>query len=511
MPNYLEIIRLHELSFSQRKICETVGSGRTLVKRTIDTAKQNQLSYQTLRSWDADRISEVFDVRKNQSKKIVRDEVFTMPDYKELSKSLSQPGVTMKLLWEEYVHACRLSNKPYYQLTQFRKYFNEYLSKQSFSEIIHHKAGERVEVDWAGSKIRWIDPTTGEVIYGYLFVAVLPFSGYAFAYGCTDMKQENWIKAHVEMFDYFRGVPTLLVSDNLKTGVIKNSKKGIVLNRSYEDLANHYRTIIMPTRVRKPKDKATVENTVKQLTTYIIAKMRNYQCFSIEQYNELLMLELEKFNKKPFQKKNGSRFTLFEEHERFALQSLPDYKYEFCEYKTAKVFANSHISYKKHNYSVPHQYIGDTVQLKISKNIIKIYKNKELLCEHSTLYKNPGGYTSINEHFPVNSSTHGEWNSKRYIKWASRIGPNTRIVVEKMFEDGPEQRHYKRVHSLLKLADKYTDRTLDNACLISLEKSMNPGVNLIKNILSSGAFQLDSNIGNAPEQSFLRGANYYDK
>ncbi|MCO4097763.1 hypothetical protein KFX46_12255 [Macrococcus canis] len=149
------------------------------------------------------------------------------------------------------------------------------------------------------------------------------------------------------------------------------------------------------------------------------------------------------------------------------------------------------------------------MQLKISKNKIKIYKNEELLCEHSTVYKNPGGYTSINEHFPVNSSTHGEWNSKRYIKWASRIGPNTRIVVEKMFEDGPEQRHYKRVHSLLKLADKYSDCTLDNACLISLEKSMNPSVNLIKNILSSGAFQLDSNIGNAPEQSFLRGANYY--
>lgn len=132
----------------------------------------------------------------------------------------------------------------------------------------------------------------------------------------------------------------------------------------------------MPKRVRKPKNKATVENTVKKLTTYIIAKMRNYQCFSIEQYNDMMMLELEKFNKKPFQKKRGSRFTLFEEHERFVLQSLLDHKYEFSEYKTAKVFANSHISYKKHNYSVPHQYIGDTVQLIISKNIIKIYKNK---------------------------------------------------------------------------------------------------------------------------------------
>lgn len=140
-----------------------------------------------------------------------------MPDYKELSKSLSQPGVTMKLLWEEYVHVCRLNNKPYYQLTQFIKCFIEYLSKQIFSEIIHHKSGERVGVDWAGSKIRRIAPTTGEVIYGYLFVAVLSFSCDAFDYGGTDMKQENWIKTHVEMFDYFRGVPTLLVSNNLKT------------------------------------------------------------------------------------------------------------------------------------------------------------------------------------------------------------------------------------------------------------------------------------------------------
>lgn len=509
MPNYLEIIRLNELSFSQRKISDMVGSGRPVIKRTIETAKQHKLTYKELSGWGAVRIDEFFGPKP--SKHVNRDVHYTMPDYESLSKALSQPGVTMQLLWEEYVDVCRHNGQPYYRLTQFKKYFNEYLNQKSFTHVMKHKAGERVEVDWAGSKIRWIDSDTGEIINGYLFVAVLPFSGYGFALGCYDMKQPSWIHAHLQMFDYFQGVPTVVTPDNLKTGITKNTRTTLKINETYESMANHYHTIILPTRVRKPKDKATVENTVKSLTTHIIARMRHYQCFGLDDYNDHLRKELNRFNQKPFQKKPGSRFSIFNDMERHALQPLPSTPFEYYTHKSVKVYNNSHISYQKHNFSVPYQYIGKRLMLKIYERKIQVWHQDRMLYEHSTLNKIPGGYTTVTEHLPENSATHGKWNSQRYLKWARHIGPNVHLVVANMFKEGPEQKHYKRVHALLKLADTYSDSALNNACHHALEHKANPGHRFIKQLLESGTAHLKSSTSENLEQSFLRGADYYDQ
>lgn len=420
----------------------------------------------------------------------------------------------MQLLWEEYVDQCRQSNLLYYQLTQFKKYFNEYLSQQPFSHIMTHKAGEKVEVDWAGTKLTWVAPDTGEVFSGYLFIAVLPFSGYAFALGCFDMKQASWIHAHICLFDFLGGVPLLIVSDNLRTGVTKHTRSTLILNQSYEDLANHYHTVILPTRVKKPKDKASVENTVKQLTTHVVARMRNYTFFSLEGYNQQLMKEIQRFNAKPFQKKAGSRQSLFEEFEKETLQPLPIYSYEYCTYQSAKVYNNSHISFKKHYYSVPYAFIGKKVMLKIYSEYLEIFDGNNFLCRHSTKHKSSGYYTTDEQHLPEHSATYGKWNSSRYQQWARHKGPNVSIVVEKMFQKGPEQQYYQRAHSLLKLADSYSDQRLDYACQLALEKTAYPSYSLVKKLLeqmSSRPFPSQSSTPQEREQSYLRGAEYYDK
>lgn len=509
MPNYLEIVRLHELSMSQRRISQQVGASRNTVSKVIKLVHKHQLSYHELAKRDKQQLEELF---KPQSPKKPRHQHFTLPDYESLAKELAKPGVTMQLLWEEYVDECRQTNLLYYQLTQFKKYFNEYLSQQPFSHVLHHKAGEKAELDWAGTKLTWIDPDTGEVLSGYLFVAVLPFSGYSFALGCSDMKQANWINAHIQLFEFLGGVPTLLVPDNLRTGVTKHTRSELVLNRSYEDLANHYHCVILPARVKRPRDKANVENTVKQLTTHLVARMRDYTFFSLEEYNHQLLKELQRFNTKPFQKKAGSRQSLFEEIEKAALQPLPDYPYEYCEYKTAKVYNNSHISYQKHQYSVPYAYIGKSVTLKIYQDHIKVFDDADLLCRHSTKDKPPGHYTTDRQHLPEDSSSYGEWNSERYQQWANRIGLNVSIIVERMFQQGPEQQYYRRVHSLLKLADGSSNQRLDHACQLALEKTASPSYALVKKILEQNRTRpLPSESDMTQEQSFLRGADYYDK
>lgn len=402
---------------------------------------------------------------------------YVMPDYKQLAKELAKPGVTMQLLWEEYAQECRLNNKIYYKLTQFKKHFNDYLYKNSFSHVLHHKAGEQVQVDWTGKRPQWIDPMTGEIIKGELFIGTLPFSGYTYAQACIDQKVPRWIEAHINMFEYFQGVPTLLTPDNLRTGVTKNTKTQLLLNPTYEDMANHYQTIIVPTRVARPKDKAAVENHVKHLTTHIIGRMRNFQCFSIDEYNQYLLKLLDDFNAKPFQKKEGSRLQMFEEFEQEALKELPAYSYEVCEFKEAKVYTNSHITLNKHYYSVPYQYIGGKVTLKIYSTSVKIYHNQQFLCEHVTVGTQPGAYSTNEGHLPEESKHFGKWNSTRYLEWARRIGPNVHIVISRMFDQGPEQQYYRRVHAILKMADTYSDQRLDKACHYALERSLTPILN----------------------------------
>lgn len=509
MPNYVEMIRLFEAGFSLRQIAKLVSSGRNTVTRTINIAQEKELTYEKVSNWPTEELVSAFKPQKDDN--VPTASYYVMPDYKRLSKELAKPGVTMQLLWEEYAQECRMNNKIYYKLTQFKKYFNDYLYKNNFSHVLHHKAGEQVQVDWSGKRPQWIDPMTGEIIKGELFVATLPFSNYTYAQACVNQKMNSWIDAHIKMFEYFKGVPTILTPDNLRTGVTKHTKSQLILNPTYEDMANHYETIIVPTRVARPKDKAAVENHVKHLTTYIIGRMRNYQCFSIDEYNQYLLKALDEFNAKPFQKKEGSRLTVFQNIEQDTLKQLPTYPYELCEFKEAKVYSNSHITLNKHYYSVPYQYIGEKLTLKIYSNHVKIYHNNQFLCEHATVGTRPGAYSTNPEHLPEDSKTYGQWNSSRYINWASRIGPNVHTVITRMFVQGPEQQYYRRAHAILKMADTYSDQRLDKACHYALERSSHPNFKLIKQLIESPITHSNFNTSTKSEQSYLRGAEYYDK
>ncbi|MGL5978661.1 MAG: IS21 family transposase, partial [Erysipelotrichaceae bacterium] len=314
------------------------------------------------------------------------DEIYYKPDFDSLVKELRKPGVNLQLLWEEYVAEALHNGKVPYQLTQFKHYFNLHLNKITFTDIMHHKPGDQVEVDWAGTKVKYFDADTGMEVSGYLFVGCLPFSQYIYAEAFEDMKAAAFLTAHIHMFEYFGGVPKIIVCDNLKTGVLKHgANEDIILNPSYQNLAEHYGCVILPARVKKPKDKPSAEKSVDIATTWLIGKMRNMQCFSIAEYNESLFQNLEKINQKKFSKKPGSRSESFRTIEQEYLNPLPCNPFELCTWKVAKVQANAHIALERKYYSVPYQWIGKEVSLKITDDFIRIYANNQLLCEHSHL------------------------------------------------------------------------------------------------------------------------------
>ena len=296
------------------------------------------------------------------------------PDFPYIHKELLKSGVTLKLLWQEYVDTCRDAGKPPYGYSQYCKLYQDYVAQNKLTMHIQHKPGDKLMVDWAGTSLLLYDKVTGNSSKVYLFVATLPFSMYCYAQACRTMKEEDWINAHVAMYEFFGGVTRILTPDNLKVGILSNRKyEDPVINRSYQELTDHYHTALLPARVLAPRDKAAVEGSVGNLTSHIIARLRNRKFFDIHTLNVAIRKELDRFNHAPFQKKDGSRYSVFTEEELPFLQPLPKYPYEFARWKSATVQLNYHIAIDFQNYSVPYEYVRKKVDVRYTKNSIEVY------------------------------------------------------------------------------------------------------------------------------------------
>ena len=360
MTNYREILRLDSLGLNKTQIAEACGCSRMTVITVLRQAESTGISYPLPESIsDKELASKLYPSMPDKP-------TFKMPDYEYVHKELQRSGVTLKLLWLEYCEKCRETGEIPYQSTQFNKYYSDYVVKNNATMHLNHKPGEIMQVDWAGDTASVTDTVTGEIIPAYLFVSSLPYSGYAYAEAFFSMNQENWIAAHVNAFRYYGGVTRILQCDNLKTGVVSHGKNEITLNKAYNEMAEHYGTAILPCRVRAPKDKAMVEGTVGVISNFILGFLRNRRFLSLNELNTAVFERLEMLNQAPFQKREGSRATEFEEEKPFLLP-LPARQFELAEWKIATVSPNYHISVDKMNYSVPYEYIKQNVDVRITK------------------------------------------------------------------------------------------------------------------------------------------------
>ena len=331
-----------------------------------------------------------------------------------------------------------------------------------------------------------VDTDTGEMIPAYLFVSVLPYSGYGYAEACLDEKQEAWINAHVNAYRFFGGVTRILVPDNLKTGVVKNTKDETVLNRSYREMAEHYGTAVIPARPRTPRDKAFVESSVGVVSTWIIAALRYRQFFSLPELNEAVNEKLYEFNQKPFQKKEGSRAVAFEEEKPFLLP-LPAAPFELAMWKIATAQYNYHISVDKQNYSVPYEYIKQKVDVRLTSHTVEVFFEGNRIASHPRLYGRPNQYNTLETHMPPDHRKYLQWTGDRFLHWAQQTGDNTAAVIRHFLTMySVEQQGYKACMALLKLTDKYPPERLENACRKALSYTPQPSYKSIQSILKSG-------------------------
>ena len=508
MTDYQEILRLSSQGISQRSIAQLCGCSRNTVSSTLKRAKAINLEYPFPEELSDTKLRELL------FPKVEYNTDRLMPDYEYIHKELSKPSVTMKLLWLEYCDQCSLSKQLPFMYSQFCKYYREFAKTNKATMHITRKPGELLEVDWAGKTAQIVNGATGEITKAYVFVATLSSSKYSYVEAFLSMKLESWITGHVNAYQYFGGSTKTVVPDNLKAGVTKADKYDPILNKTYNEMAKHYNTVIMPARVKKPKDKPSVEGEVGVISTAIIAALRNHKFFSLSELNEAIQMKLNEHNIAPFQKRSGSRLSAFKEEKEFLIP-LPTQPFEMAEWKVATVAFNYHIQVDKMNYSVPYEYIKQKVDVRMTNTTVEVFYKNLRIASHPRLRGMPYKYHTNKEHMPEAHKAYVAWDSARFLKWANSVGPNTRNVIQGILDSYEiEQQGYKTCMGILKLADTYSLTRLEAACEKALVITHCPSCKHIRLILQNSQDKVQNEDINEPSESnpkagFTRGSSYY--
>ena len=421
MEKYREILRLYEQGLSGRSIAAGCGCSRNTVAKVLERAQALGISHSDGMS-ETELESALFGENSQGGQ-------YRLPGYEHIHREMAKSGVTLRLLWNEYCESSRLAGQMPYMYTQFCLHYRDWAGRTKATMHIHHKPGEKMEVDWAGQRMHLRSNVDGDEIPVSVFVAVLPCSGYAYVEGCLSQNLESWIGAHVNAYRFFGGATRILVPDNLKTGVTKVDWYTPSIHRTYQELAEHYGTAVIPARVRKPKDKPSVEGAVGVVSTWVIAALRRQQFFSLAELNLAVREKLDAFNAMPFQKKPGCRREAYEA-EREYLLPLPKQPYELAQWKVATVQFNYHVAVDKQYYSVPYEYIKQKVDVRITRNMLEVFYGGNRIASHVRLHGRDGQYNTITDHMPPNHQKYLEWDGTRFRKWADSIGACTGAVVD---------------------------------------------------------------------------------
>jgi transposase len=431
-----------------------------------------------------------------------------MPDYAHIHQELKRPGVTLQLLWEEYreEHPCG------YGYSRFCELYNRWRKKLKPSMRQHHRAGEKTFIDFSGKKPHYIDPGTGELIEAELFVAVLGASNYSYAEATESQELRHWIKAHTRMARFFGGSSEIWVPDNLKSGITKPCRYEAEVNRTYQNLAEHYGAVVIPARVRKPKDKAKVEVGVQVVQRWILARLRNRTFFSLAELNQGIAEEREALNNRPMQKLGVSRREQFERLDRPALKPLPREPYVIRSWAVCKVNIDYHIELEHNLYSVPYQLMGEKVEACYTQTTVEILNENKRITTHQRLYGR-GKRSTKKEHMPSSHRAHAEWTPSRVISWARKNGSTTAQYVEEIMRRLPHpEQGFRSCLGIIRLGKRYGAARLENACRRATELS-SYSFRTIKNILTAGMDRLpleeEPCPPPTPEHDNIRGAEYY--
>jgi len=429
------------------------------------------------------------------------------PDWATIAAELKRKGVTLTLLWQEY----RTAHPNGYGYTWFCDAFRAFESRTGATYRNRHEAGAVMQTDYAGQTMEIVDPETGEIHDAQIFVAVLGASSLTYASASFTQRLPDWIAGQCQALAYFGGVPKSIVCDNLKAGVAKPLWFEPSLNQTFAAMAEHYDTTILPTRVRKPRDKAKVEVAVQIVERWILARLRNRRFFSLGELNEAIRALLIDLNNRPMRHLGRSRREVFEAIERDALAPLPETAFEYAEWKTAKVHPDYHVEVDHSFYSVPHGLIGRRLQVRLSHRTVEIFHNHKRVASHLRR-SGRGGHVTVTAHMPKAHQRYANRTPRNLILQAVRIGPNATILVERMMRERPHpEQGYRSAMGIISLARRYERERLEAACERALVINA-ISYSSVNAILKSGldrARPAREPLAPSPPHTNIRGPDYY--
>jgi transposase len=503
MRKIKEVLRLAELdALGERQIARGTNMKKSTVHDYLLRIQQAKITWSIAQQMNDDELDRLlFPAREATASKK------TLPDWDHIHKELRRKHVTLQLLWEEY----REAHTDGLGYSRFCELYRDFSGTVDLSMRQTHKAGEKVFLDYSGSRVPIIDARTGEEKEAEIFIAVFGASNYTYVEGTWSQQIPDRIGSHVRAFMFFGGVPAQLVPDNLKTGVTKAGYYDPEINPTYQRFAEHYGVAVIPARAAHPKDKAKVEAGVLIVQRWIIAKLRNRTFFSLPELNETLAELLIELNEHPFKKMAGSRKTLFDAVDKPALRPLPSRPYEFDEWKKATVNIDYHVSFDEHYYSVPYKLVQKTISIRATNLMIEVFYKGTRVASHQRSYQKYR-HTTIAEHMPPSHRWHAEWTPDRLVEWGRKSGADVAALFDEIMKSRlhPEQ-GFRACMGIKRLGEKVGNIRLNAACQRALAIG-GKSYKCVRNILERGQ-------ENAPlpsEQLVLsihhdnvRGAGYY--
>jgi transposase len=457
MHHIREVIRLTFSGLSQRQIGRSLGLSNGVIAKYQRAIRRADLQWPLPPEMDDQDLASHLRLPGSDSNNLIRVE----PDFAHIHQQLKRKGVTRQLLWEEYCSS--VTGQPY-GYTQFCVRYQEWKTKLGVVMRQTHWAGEKLFVDYCGQTIDIVNGASGEFKTAQIFVAVLGASNYTYAEATHTQGLFDWLGAHTRAFTFFGGVPSLIVPDNLRSGVTKACRYEPQLNRSYAELLSYYRTTALPARPYKPRDKAKVEVGVQLVERWILARLRHQTFFSLFALNLAISKLLVDLNQRPFKKLPGTRQSQFQALDRPALSPLPAEPYEYAEWRKARVHLDYHIEIAGHYYSVPHSLIKREIDVRVTDRMIECFDRGTRVALHPRSEMR-GAHSTQPEHMPHSHRAHHQWTPRRFVSWAASIGPGTQELVEHLLTNKPHpEQGYRSCLGLLSLAKRYDRMRLEAAC-----------------------------------------------
>jgi transposase len=442
MRQLRQMLRLHHEGLGAREIGRRLRVARSTIQDNLKRVRAAGLAWPLA----PDLTDEVLEQRlfpRGTTKSPQRAE----PDWALLARELKRPGVNLIVLWEEY-HAIHPGG---YCYSRFCQLFRQFERRLSPAMRQHYAAGDKGFVDYSGKKIPIINSATGEIHEAEIFVAVLGASSYTYAEATWTQTLPDWIGSHVRWFEFIQGCPSLVVLDNLRSGVNKPSFYDPQINRTYAAMAEHYSIGVLPARPRKPRDKAKVEAGVRFAQTYILGRTRNQKLFSLEEANIAIKQAVARINDHVMRRLGVSRKCLFTSIEQRALKPLPATPYEYAEWNIARVSIDYHIEIDQFLYSVPHNLLHEQVEVRVTGRIIEIFHRSNRVAVHQRRFTGQRAGTKA-DHMPSHHRFIAEWTPERFASWARSFGPNTeRLIVAVLASRRHPEQGFRTCLGILKL------------------------------------------------------------